>query len=68
MKRHRYKYNFVEIDGEWLELDDAYNRYGELGVADKGGDTFEIEVEAKDWKDAKEKLILAATILSNPFR
>ena len=58
----KYKFLIVLIDGEWMDEDDAIEEYG-MSYVDMIEDSFEVEVEAKTWKDAREKIVLAAKVL-----
>lgn len=58
----RYRFMFVRIDGEWMDEDDAIQEYG-MSYVDMVEDSFEVEVEAENWRDAEEKIVLAGRIL-----
>ncbi|WP_297506487.1 hypothetical protein [Thermococcus sp.] len=58
----KYKFLIVLIEGEWMDEDDAIEEYG-MSYVDMIEDSFEVEVEAKNWKDAEEKIALAAKVL-----
>jgi len=59
---NKYKFTFLKIDGEWMEEDDVIEEYGFSGL-EKAEDSFSIEVEANSWKDAKEKIKIAAKVI-----
>jgi len=61
----KYKFHIVLVEGEWWDLDDAMMEYGN-SVYDRMDDSFEVEVEAENWKDAREKILIAAEALRNP--
>jgi len=54
----KYKFTICKIDGEWIEEDDAIQEYG-ISYVDMVEECFDIEVEAEDWTDAKEKIKIA---------
>ncbi len=58
----RYRFMFVKIDDEWMDEDDAIQEYG-MSYVDMVEDSFEVEVEAENWRDAEEKIVLAGRIL-----
>ena len=58
----KYKYHIVQIQGEWIDLDDALTEWGDAAFG-MIADSFEIEVEAENWLDAKNKIIIAAEAL-----
>jgi len=45
-----------------MEEDDVIEEYGFSGL-EKAEDSFSIEVEANSWKDAKEKIKIAAKVI-----
>ncbi|BAD84601.1 hypothetical protein TK0412 [Thermococcus kodakarensis KOD1] len=57
-----YSFVFVKIDGEWIDEDDAIEEYG-MSYVDMVEDSFELKVEAENWKDAEEKIRIAAEAL-----
>jgi hypothetical protein len=57
-----YSFVFVKIDGEWMDMDDAIGEYG-MSYVDMVEDSFELKVEAKNWKDAEERIRIAAEAL-----
>ncbi|WP_461867206.1 hypothetical protein [Thermococcus sp.] len=63
----KYKFHIVLVEGEWWDLDDAMMEWGD-SVYGRMDDSFEVEVEAENWKDAREKILTAAEALRNPWR
>lgn len=57
---NKFTFNFIKVDGEWMRLDDAFDRYGMEGAAEVAEDEFEIIVYAENVQDAKEKIKIAA--------
>jgi len=58
----RYKFLIVLIESEWMDEDDAIEEYG-MSYVDMIEDSFEVEVEAENWRDARERIALAAKVL-----
>ena len=62
MMHRRYKFTICKVDGEWMDLDDVIAEDGFEGV-DETEECFDVEVWAKNWKDAREKILIAAEAL-----
>ena len=45
-----------------MDEDDAIEEYG-MSYVDMIEDSFEVEVEAENWRDARERIALAAKVL-----
>ena len=60
---NKYRFTICKIDGEWMDEDDAIEEYG-MSYMDMVEECFDIEVEAENWRDAREKIKIAHQALS----